>query len=138
MLGDGKMINDEKDTGKIKIESDVVAMIAGLAAIDTDGVLSMSSGITEGLAKRVSGKNVTKGVRVEIGETEAAIDVRIVVKYGFKLHEVAVALQNNVKEAVESMTGLKVVEVNVHIEGVEFQKEDDAEQHEPEQMQRLK
>ena len=119
------MMTEEKDTGKIKIESDVVAMIAGLAAADTDGVASMSGGITEGLAKRVSGKNVSKGVRVEVGETETAIDLRVIVKFGYKIHEVAANLQNNVKDAVESMTGLQVVEVNVHVEGVEFHKEEE-------------
>ncbi|TCS81247.1 putative alkaline shock family protein YloU [Tepidibacillus fermentans] len=118
------MMTEERETGKIKIESDVVAMIAGLAATDTEGVASMSGGITEGLAKRVSGKNVTKGVRVEVGETETAIDIRVVIKYGYKIHEVARKLQQNVKEAVESMTGLHVVEVNIHVEGVELQKEE--------------
>ncbi|WP_339064039.1 Asp23/Gls24 family envelope stress response protein [Tepidibacillus marianensis] len=117
-------MTEEKETGKIKIESDVVAMIAGLAAADTDGVATMSGGITEGLAKRVSGKNVAKGVRVEVGETETAIDLRVVIKYGFKIHEVAKNLQQNVKDAVESMTGLNVIEVNVHVEGVELQKEE--------------
>ncbi|MFV9510219.1 Asp23/Gls24 family envelope stress response protein [Tepidibacillus sp. LV47] len=122
-------MTEERETGKIKIESDVVAMIAGLAATDTEGIASMSAGITEGLAKRVSGKNVTKGVRVEVGETETAIDLRVVIKYGFKIHEVARKLQQNVKEAVESMTGLRVVEVNVYVEGVELQK-DEPEQEE--------
>lgn len=117
------MMTEEKDTGKIKIESDVVAMIAGLAAADTEGVASMSGGITEGWAKKVSGKNIAKGVRVEVGETETAIDLRVIIKYGYKIHEVAANLQQNVKEAVESMTGLKVVEVNVHVEDVEFQKD---------------
>jgi len=131
-----RMMTEEKSTGKIKIESDVVAMIAGLAAADTDGVASMSGGITEGLAKRVSGKNVTKGVRVEVGETEAAIDLRIIVKYGFKIHEVAARLQENVKEAVESMTGLSIVEVNVHVEGVEVNKAEETDK--VEELPRLK
>lgn len=116
-------MTEEKETGKIKIESDVVAMIAGLAAADTEGVASMSGGITEGWAKKVSGKNIAKGVRVEVGETETAIDLRVIIKYGYKIHEVAANLQQNVKEAVESMTGLKVIEVNVHVEDVEFQKD---------------
>ena len=125
------MMSEEKDTGKIKIEGDVVAMIAGLAAADTEGVASMSSGITEGLARRVSGKNVAKGVRVEVGESESAIDLKIIVKYGYKIHEVAMNLQNNVKDAVESMTGLNVVEVNVHVEGVEIHKEEEEITEEP-------
>ncbi len=118
------MTTEERDAGKIKIESDVVAMIAGLAAVDTEGVAGMSSGLTEEITKRMSGKNVTKGVRVEVGETETAIDIRISVKFGYKLHEVAKNIQQNVKEAVESMTGLNVVEVNIFVEGVEIKKEE--------------
>ncbi len=132
------MMTEEKDIGKIKIESDVVAMIAGLAASDTEGVASMSSGITEGLARRVSGKNVAKGVKVEVGETETAVDLRVIVKYGYKIHEVAINLQQNVKDAVESMTGLHVVEINVHVEGVEILKDEDAEVEEPHNHARVK
>ncbi|OEF98932.1 hypothetical protein BHF71_02960 [Vulcanibacillus modesticaldus] len=123
-------MTEERDTGKIKIESDVVAMIAGLAATDTEGVASMSGGITEGWAKRVSGKNVAKGVRVEVGELETAIDLRVIIKYGAKIHEVAKNLQENVKEAVESMTGLRVVEVNVFVEGVEIHREEEEKSEE--------
>ncbi|MCF6095304.1 Asp23/Gls24 family envelope stress response protein [Microaerobacter geothermalis] len=108
--------------GTVRIADDVVALIASIAASDTHGVAGMSGGITEGLAKRVSGKNVHKGVSVEVGNVETAIDLRIIVKYGEKIDEVCRRLQENVKDAVESMTGLKVVEVNVKVEGVEFEK----------------
>lgn len=111
---------ERKDYGMVKIADDVVAVIAGIAAADTEGVVSMSGGIVEGLARRVSGKNVHKGVHVEVGELEAAIDLRVIVYYGVKIDEVCKKLQFQVKEAVESMTGLNVVEVNVKVEGVEF------------------
>lgn len=124
------MMDEVRENGKIKIESDVVSMIAGLAAIETEGISGMSGGFTEEITKRVSGKNLSKGVKVEVGETEAAIDLRISVKYGYKLHEVARNLQLNVKEAVESMTGLNVVEVNVYIESVEFKKEKEKDNEE--------
>jgi len=113
-------MTDVQENGVVRIADDVVAIIAGVAAAETEGVASMSGGITEGLARRVSGKNVTKGVSVEVGSVEAAIDLRVIVKYGVKIHEVARRLQENVKEAVETMTGLRVVEVNVKVEGVEF------------------
>lgn len=113
-----------KSSGSVRIADDVVAVIAGIAAQEIEGVASMSGGITEGLAKRVSGKNVQKGVHVEVGEYEAAIDLRIIVTYGSKIDKVCKNVQNNVKEAVESMTGLKVVEVNVRVEGVEFPREE--------------
>ncbi|BCU82639.1 hypothetical protein JIR001_24220 [Polycladomyces abyssicola] len=115
--------------GSIRIADDVVAVIAGLAATKTKGIASMSGGITEGWAKRVSGKNVTRGVSVEVGQVETAIDLRVIVEYGVKINEVARELQQNVKEAVETMTGLRVVEVNVKVEGVDI-KEKEEEQEE--------
>lgn len=104
--------------GTVRIADDVVAIIAGLAATKTPGIASMSGGVAEGIAKRVSGKNATRGVNVEVGELEAAIDLRVIVEYGEKIDAVCRQLQQNVKEAVETMTGLKVVEVNVKVEGV--------------------
>ncbi|GAB7386760.1 hypothetical protein BSNK01_05960 [Bacillaceae bacterium] len=113
-------MSQERAQGVVRIADDVVAVIAGIAASETKGVASMSAGITEGLAKRVSGKNVTKGVSVEVGESEAAIDLRVIVHYGMKIDEVCRQLQKNVKNAVEKMTGLNVVEVNVKVEGIEM------------------
>ncbi|SFI98612.1 Asp23/Gls24 family envelope stress response protein [Thermoflavimicrobium dichotomicum] len=106
--------------GTIRIADDVVAIIAGLAATKVKGIASMSGGITEGLAKRVSGKNMTLGVDVEVGQVEAAIDLRVIVEYGVRIHDVCRTLQQEVKEAVENMTGLRVVEVNVKVEGVDL------------------
>lgn len=110
----------EIETGNIRISNDVVAKIAGLAALETPGIAAMSGGLSEGWAKRFSGKNVQKGVTVEVGSTEAAIDLRIIVLYETPIHEVSRMLQQNVRVAVESMTGLRVVEVNVKVEGVSF------------------
>ncbi len=111
---------EEKHEGNIRIADDVVAVIAGIAATDTEGVYGMSGGITEGLANRLMGKNIRKGVKVEVGTTETAIDLRVIVSYGSKIDEVCRKLQQNVKDAVESMTGLTVVEVNIQVDGVEF------------------
>lgn len=119
------------DSGSIRISNDVVATIAGLAAVETPGVAAMSGGISEGLAKRLSGKNVQKGVSVEVGQSEAAVDLRVVVIYGVQIHEVCRLLQENVRDAVENMTGLNVVEVNVKVEGVAFKEEVEKEK-EPE------
>jgi uncharacterized alkaline shock family protein YloU len=106
--------------GTVRIADDVVAVIVGLAATKTKGIAGMSSGVAEGLAKRVSGKNVTRGVSVEVGQLETAIDLRVIVEYGVKINEVCRNLQQEVKDAVETMTGLKVVEVNVKVDGVEL------------------
>lgn len=117
-------MTEELQTGLIRISDDVVATIAGLAALETPGIAAMSGGISEGLAKRLSGKNVQKGVSVEVGQTEAAIDLRIIVHYGIPIQEVCRQLQLNVRESVENMTGLLVVEVNLKVEGVAFKEEE--------------
>ena len=119
---------DMKETGMIRISDDVVATIAGLAALDTPGIAGMSGGISEGLAKRLSGKNVQKGVTVEVGQVEAAVHLRVIVQYGLPIHNVCRELQLNVKEAVENMTGLQVVRVDVKVEGVVFRDEEPEEQ----------
>jgi len=119
---------DMKETGMIRISDDVVATIAGLAALDTPGIAGMSGGISEGLAKRLSGKNVQKGVTVEVGQVEAAVHLRVIVQYGLPIHNVCRELQLNVKEAVENMTGLNVVRVDVKVEGVVFKDEEPEEQ----------
>ncbi|BFH67835.1 MAG: Asp23/Gls24 family envelope stress response protein [Paenibacillus dendritiformis] len=110
--------------GNIRISDDVVATIAGLAALETPGVAAMSGGLSEGWAKRLSGRNVQKGVSVEVGQVEAAIDLRVIIMYGMPIQEVCRQLQMNVREAVQNMTGLNVVEVNVKVEGVAFKDEE--------------
>lgn len=120
-------MTEELQTGVIRISDDVVATIAGLAALETPGIAAMSGGISEGLAKKLSGKNVQKGVNVEVGQLEAAIDLRIIVHYGIPIQEVCKQLQLNVREAVSNMTGLQVVEVNVKVEGVAFKEEEPEE-----------
>ncbi len=125
--GEWAAMTDELQQGMIRISDDVVATIAGLAALETPGVAAMSGGISEGLAKRLSGRNAQKGVSVEVGQVEAAIDLRIVVQYGIPIQEVGRRLQENVREAVENMTGLNVVEVNVKVEGVAFKDEETEE-----------
>lgn len=103
----------------IKIADDVIAVIAGAAASEVPGVSSMAGGFAGGISEVFSGKkNLAKGIKIEAGEKETKIDVNIIVEYGVRIPDVAFEIQNRVKKAVESMTGLKVVEVNVHIQGV--------------------
>ena len=103
----------------IKISNDVIAVIAGVAVSEVQGVSSMSGGFAGGISEVLSGKkNLAKGIKVEAGEKEAKIDVNIIVEYGTRIPDVAFEIQNRVKKAVESMTGLKVQEVNVHVQGV--------------------
>ena len=108
------------DLGTIRIADEVVSIVAGLAASDVEGVAGMSGGITGGIAEMLGRKNLSKGVKVEVGEKEAAIDIFVVMGFGIRIPEVAELIQKNVSKAVENMTGLKVVEVNVHVQGIHF------------------
>lgn len=114
----------EKETvyenGSIRIADDVVAIIAGLAATEVEGVAGMSGGIAGGIAEMLGRKNLSKGVKVEVGETETAIAIFVIVEFGVRIPDVALKIQENVKKAIETMTGLKVVEINVHVQGVSF------------------
>ena len=115
--------------GAIRIADEVVGIIAGLAATEIDGIAGMSGGLVGGIAEMLGKKNFAKGVKVEVGEREAAVDLYIIVKYGVRIPDVALSVQENVKQAIESMTGLSVVEVNIHVQGVGFP---DAEKREEE------
>lgn len=108
-----------ENNANIKISNDVIAVIAGVAVAEVPGVAQMSGGFAGGISEVLSGKkNLSKGIKVESGEKETKIDVNIIVEYGSRIPDVAFEIQNKVKNAVESMTGLKVVEVNVHVQGV--------------------
>ena len=109
----------ENGTEGIKISSDVIAVIAGVAVSEVKGVYGMSGGFAGGISEVLKGKkNLAKGIKVEVNEGTAKIDVNIIVEYGTRIPDVAFEIQNRVKKAVENMTGLKVEELNVHIQGV--------------------
>lgn len=120
--------NEEVDYGTVKIANEVVAIVAGLAATEVEGIAGMSGGITGGISEMLGMKNLSKGVKVEVGEKESAIDIFVIVDYGSKISEVALKVQENVKEAVETMTGLKVIEANVNVQGVNIPKEPEIEE----------
>lgn len=119
-----KRERDEKmesnDVGSIRIADEVVGVIAGMAATEVAGVAGMSAGLVGGIAEMLGKKNLAKGVKVEVGEREAAVDLYIIVEYGVRIPDIALRVQENVKRGIESMTGLDVVEVNVHVQGVGF------------------
>lgn len=103
----------------IQISNDVVAVISGVAVSEVPGVAGMAGGFAGGISEVFSGKkNLAKGIKVEVTENHAKIDVNIIVEYGSRIPDVAFEIQNRVKKAVESMTGLNVEEVNVHVQGV--------------------
>ncbi|MBC8531162.1 Asp23/Gls24 family envelope stress response protein [Gehongia tenuis] len=113
----------ENKNGKIIFASDVIAIIAGLAATEVEGVAGMSGGLVSGMAELLGRKNLTKGVKVEVGNEETAVDLNMIFEYGYEIHTVAKNVQENVKRTIENMTGLRVVEVNVFVQGIYFEKE---------------
>jgi len=123
-----ELLKVDSGLGSVKIADEVVSIIAGLAATEIDGIAGMSGGLVGGIAEVLGRKNFSKGVKVEVGEKEAAIDLYIIVKYGVRIPDVALAAQENIKRAIETMTGLSVVEVNVHVQGVHFPEEEPVEE----------
>lgn len=111
--------NKENAENGIEISNDVIAVIAGVAVSEVQGVSAMSGGFAGGITEVLSGKkNMAKGIKVEKAENTVKIDVNIIVEYGSRIPDVAFEIQNRVKKSVEGMTGLKVEEVNVHVQGV--------------------
>jgi uncharacterized alkaline shock family protein YloU len=125
---DIQIVDSENTIGSIRIADEVVAIIAGLAATEVPGVAGMSGGLAGGIAEMLGRKNLTRGIKVEVGERQAAIDLFIIVEYGVKIPEIAWRVQENVKKALESMTGLDVLEVNIHVQGVKIAGEDKEEE----------
>lgn len=132
---------DANANGTVSFATDVVATIASLAATEIEGVACMFGGSSNSLAdilsRRTSGtKNLTRGVKVEVQESKVKVDVTICVEYGSPVPEVAKNIQENVKKAIETMSGLTVEAVDVHVQSVSFEREKQAVA-EIEQQQRL-
>lgn len=108
------------ELGTIKIADEVVAIIAGLAATEIEGVAGMSGGLAGDIAGMLGKRNLSKGVKVEVSGNKASIDLFITVKFGARIPDVAWNIQESVKKAVESMTGLEAAKINVHVQGVSF------------------
>jgi uncharacterized alkaline shock family protein YloU len=121
---------ERTDMGTIEIAPEVIEVIAGLATIEVDGVAGMSGGISSGIGELLGRKNLSKGVKVDVGQREAAVDVSIIVQYGRRIPEISAEIQRNVKRSIEMMTGLNVVEVNVHIHDVHFKTVEKPEEEE--------
>lgn len=119
-IGEEEIVEvQEEHESTIKIADDVVAVLAGVAVSEVPGVAGMAGGFAGGISEVLSGKkNLAKGIKVEVGEKETKIDVNIIVEYGARIPDIAFEIQNRVKKSVETMTGLKVLEVNVHVQGV--------------------
>ncbi len=115
---------ETKGIGKIQIADEVIAIIAGIAATEVEGVAGMSGNLSGDIVLEVLGKkNLSKGVKITVGQKEVSIDLNMVIKFGEKIPKVALEVQKRVQSAVETMTGLVVTDINLNITGIHFGKE---------------
>ncbi len=133
---------NDNPNGTVTFATDVVAKMAGLAATEVEGVASMAgnnNGIADIFSRRMmqNSRNFTKGVKVAIENNRVLVDVSIIIEYGSTVPDVAANIQENVKKAIETMSGLDVQSVDVHIQGLSFEKENRAAQELEEQQQRM-
>ncbi|WP_340013140.1 Asp23/Gls24 family envelope stress response protein [Paenibacillus sp. FSL K6-1318] len=104
--------------GNIHISTNAISNIVSIAVKKTDGISSMAAGLTEGVAKSISGRSLQRGIDVEVKESYVTIQLRIIVKYGYKVHFVCWNLQQNVQKSIENLTGLYVNQIQVQVVGV--------------------
>lgn len=106
--------------GQIRIADEVIAIIAGIAATEVEGVAGMAGNSGSLVAEVLGKKNLSKGVKITVGQKEVKIDLNIIIEFGIKIPKVALDIQKRVQNAVETMTGLAVTEVNLNIVGIHF------------------
>ncbi|MFA9375411.1 MAG: Asp23/Gls24 family envelope stress response protein [Lachnotalea sp.] len=116
------MIHADNNIGEVQIADEVVAIIAGLAATEVEGVASMAGNITNELISKLGMKNLSKGVRVEVFENNVDVELALNLDYGYSIPKTSEIVQERVKTAIENMTGLNVSGVNIRIAGVNMDK----------------
>ncbi|MBQ7780686.1 MAG: Asp23/Gls24 family envelope stress response protein [Lachnospiraceae bacterium] len=116
------VLQENENIGAVQIADDVVVMIAGLATREVEGVSAMVGNVTGELMSKVGVKNLAKGVKVDILGKDVTVDLAVNVEYGYNIPAVSQKIQAKVKSAIENMTGLNVVDVNIRIAGVNMQK----------------
>ena len=117
-------IQADESLGEVKIADEVVAMIAGLAAMEVEGVASMVGNATRELISKLGMKSLSKGVKVDVLEGVVTVSLSLNLKYGYSIKEITTKVQEKVKAAIENMTGLEVADVNIRVAGVEIPEED--------------
>ena len=116
-------IKEDENLGEVKISDEVVAIIAGLAAMEVDGVASMSGNATRELISKLGMKSLSKGVKVDVLEGIVTVSLKLNLKYGYNVMDICQKVQEKVKAAIENMTGLTVADVNIRIAGVDVPEE---------------
>ena len=123
MERESHQLNEDDKAGTVQIADDVVAMIAGIAATEVEGVSAMVGNITNELMSKVGMKKLTKGVKVDVIENKVSVDLAINIEYGYQIPETSRNVQVKVKNAIENMTGLEVTDVNIRIAAVNMNEE---------------
>ena len=116
-------IKTDENLGEVKIADEVVAIIAGLAAMEVEGVASMAGNATRELISKLGMKSLSKGVKVDVLENEVCVNLNLNLEYGYSIPETCKKVQEKVKTAIENMTGLEVSDVNISIAGVALEEE---------------
>ena len=116
-------IKEDENLGEVKIADEVVAIIAGLAAMEVDGVASMSGNATRELISKLGMKSLSKGVKVDVLEGIVTVSLKLNLKYGYNVMDICQKVQEKVKAAIENMTGLTVADVSIRIAGVDVPEE---------------
>ncbi|MGG4000370.1 Asp23/Gls24 family envelope stress response protein [Anoxybacillus kestanbolensis] len=116
-----EMENGHNGLGKVEIAPEVIEVIAGIAASEIEGVAQMRGNFAAGVVERLGKKNHGKGVRVDLTDRGIIIDIYCVMNFGVSIPTVSQKIQENVRQALLTMTGLETAEVNVHIVGVQFE-----------------
>ena len=109
-----------EDVGQVQIADEVVAVIAGLAATEVEGVAKMSGNVTNEIVRKLGMKKLSKGVKVTITGTQVDVTLNLVLSYGVSIPKTSQEVQDKVKSAIETMTGLTVSEVNIRIAGIQM------------------
>ncbi len=121
------MDEQKSELGKVEISPEVIEVIAGIAAAEVEGVATMRGNFASGVAERLGRKNHGKGIKVDLGEDGITVDVSVIIVYGVSVPEVAKLIQNNIKQTIQTMTGIDLQAVNVHVVGVQFETQNESQ-----------
>ncbi len=126
--------NQTHEYGSVNISEDVIEVIASIAATEIPGVAGMNGGFTGGITDMLGMSNLSKGVKVELGQEELVVSAYIIVEYGENIIEISKKVQENIKKSIETMTGLEVVKVVVNVQGIKIKKDKEKDKKEEENI----
>ncbi|GGA68074.1 Asp23/Gls24 family envelope stress response protein [Ornithinibacillus halotolerans] len=128
-MAEQSIVNMKENTGlgTVEIAPEVIEVIAGIAASEVEGLANMRGNFATGVVEKFGKKSHSKGVKVELTENGIVIDLFVVLEYGVSIPSVAQKIQANIRQTLKNMTSLDIVEVNVHVVGLQMEKEQDSE-----------